>query len=238
VVVPISQRIRFGFLASGNWKSYEASNAQSSQYYLQKFEPAKGYAFQIGGGLSSQRSGFHGGIDLIFEPAFVNYLQSSSWINGRPSDDLNPIPLSRSFTRSSTSLQFSNWIGRAGFRSSEESVSLSIGLQLRAVRLRSQNKASTEYPVGAIPPTSVSSDVRSGWNEWRLSVGLSFNTILGDFEYAGILTKLRPLGESQFGGFAPASISRQSFIDITSGSLSTKYDESVLHRIQYSVHLL
>jgi hypothetical protein len=225
---PLLEHWRVGALLTTNWKVHP----KIPNYDLMSIprDPGNSTAYNLGVGLfrSSNYSFF--GVDLIFEP-----IESETWAEAD-----QPIMLSRGdiFPAGMKTVEnfftFSNWIGRIGFRSGNESSAFQAGLQFHAIR----------YDLEQINHLQRSKrNQHEDWMEWTLSGGYGFTVGPVRILYSVLLTT----GTGQPGvvstGWSPArsdvsmDFSRGDFLPAPSGSVNVREAFVWTHMVSVSYEI-
>ncbi len=170
---PLADNWRVGALFTTNWKEHP----KIPNYDLMSIprDPGNSTAYNLGLGLfKSSESGFFGA-DLIYEP-----IRTATW-----ADAEQPIRLANGevFPAGMKTVEnffdFSNWIGRIGFRAGNESSAIQAGLQFHAIK----------YNLEQINHLQRSKRrQKESWIEWTISAGYGFSVGPARIQYTGLLT--------------------------------------------------
>ena len=170
---PLADNLRFGALLTTNWKEHP----KIPNYDLMSIprDPGNSTAYNLGLGLHKGIDYSYLAVDLIYEP-----ITTMTW-----ADANQPIPLSNGdiFPAGMRTVEnffnFSNWIGRIGFRAGTTASAFQAGLQVHAI----------SYDLEQINHIQQSKRNQSeDWAEWTISAGYGFSVGPARVLYTGLLT--------------------------------------------------
>ena len=170
---PLSEHWRAGTLLTANWKEHP----KIPNYDLMSIprDPGTSTAYNLGVGLFRSQDYAFFGVDLVYEP-----IETETWAEA---DKTTEAMYGRTFAPGTKTVEnyfsFSNWIGRAGFRTGKESSAFQFGAQFHAIR----------YDLEQISNLQRSKrDQRESWMEWTLSGGYGFSVGPVHLLYTALLT--------------------------------------------------
>ncbi len=164
---------RFGVMLTTNWKEHP----KIPNYELMRIprDPGNSTAYNLGLGLFRNTKYSFFGADLIYEP-----IETVTWAE---SDRPIRLPNGDEFPAGMKTVEnffdFSNWIGRIGFRAGNESSGFQAGLRFHAIK----------YNLEQINHLQRSKRWQNeSWVEWTISAGYGFSVGPARVLYTGLLT--------------------------------------------------
>lgn len=170
---PLADNFRFGALLTTNWKEHP----KIPNYDLMSIprDPGNSTAYNLGLGLHKTIDYSYFAVDLIYEP-----ITTTTWAE---SDRAIPLSNGDFFPAGMKTVEnffdFSNWIGRIGFRAGSTASAFQAGLQVHAI----------SYDLEQINHIQRSKRNQSeDWAEWTISAGYGFSVGPARVLYTGLLT--------------------------------------------------
>lgn len=226
---PLADNFRFGALLTTNWKEHP----KIPNYDLMSIprDPGNSTAYNLGLGLHKSVDYSYFAVDLIYEP-----ITTMTWAEAEqpillPRGDVFPAGM----RTVENFFNFSNWIGRIGFRAGTTASAFQAGLQVHAI----------SYDLEQINHLQRSKRNQSeDWAEWTISAGYGFSVGPARVLYTGMLT----MGTGQPGvvsagwsGTARSDVtdafSAGDFLPAPSGSLNIREALIWTHMVSISYRL-
>lgn len=170
---PLADDFRFGALLTTNWKEHP----KIPNYDLMSIprDPGNSTAYNLGLGLHKRVDYSYFAVDLIYEP-----ITTMTWAEAEqpillPRGDVFPAGM----RTVENFFNFSNWIGRIGFRAGTTASAFQAGLQVHSI----------SYDLEQINHLQRSKRNQSeDWAEWTISAGYGFSVGPARVLYTGLLT--------------------------------------------------
>lgn len=226
---PLADNWRVGGLLTTNWKEHP----KIPNYDLMSIprDPGNSTAYNLGLGLHKGIDYSYFAVDLIYEP-----ITTMTWAEA---DQAIPLSNGDVFPAGMRTVEnffnFTNWIGRFGFRAGSAASAFQAGLQVHVIN----------YDLEQINHIQRSKRNQSeGWAEWTISAGYGFSVGPARVLYTGLLT----MGTGQPGvvsagwsGTARSGVtdafSKGDFLPAPSGSLNVREALIWTHMVSISYRI-
>ena len=170
---PLADNFRLGALLTTNWKEHPKIPNYDLMSVLR--DPGNSTAYNLGLGLHKSVDYSYFAVDLIYEP-----ITTMTWAEADQSIPLSSGDVFPAGMRTVENFfNFSNWIGRIGFRAGTTASAFQAGLRIHAI----------SYDLEQINHIQRSKRNQSeNWAEWTISAGYGFSVGPAHVLYTGLLT--------------------------------------------------